>query len=79
MYKAKDFNTRTALEKQIVSDYGRTVDKKDDTISGTTKQLHELQLEHGNVIWGVKVVASDYKLKNIKKVNRGKKFPSKVI
>jgi hypothetical protein len=77
-YKAKDFNTRKALEDQIIADFGTTTDKKDAKISGTILQLKELRLSHKQSIWGVEAEASNYQVNNQPKVNRAKPSKSKV-
>ena len=80
-YKAQEFNTRKALEDQIISDFGKTVDVKDAEISGTIEQLKLLGLSHGKMMWGVVVKEKNYKVNNTPKVKRGirgKRFPSKI-
>lgn len=77
--KAKDFSSRLALEEHIESTLGATPDKKDATIGGTTVELSELSLSHGDSVWGVLAVASDYQ-EPIKtpRVERGTEFPTKL-
>jgi hypothetical protein len=80
-YKAKDFNTRKALDTQVITDFGKTVDVKDAKITGTIQELKELGLEQNQNIWGVKVMASNYKVINNPKVKRGirgKRVASKI-
>jgi hypothetical protein len=56
-YIASEFADRDALEVAI-SD--KTTEPKTSTITGTVEELATLRLEHGMVVWGVAVVASDY-------------------
>jgi len=81
IYSIKDFGNRPALEKQVISDFGKTTERKDAMITGTKKQLLELSLEHSNSIWGVTVEEKNYKVNNTPKVKRGirgKNVPSKL-
>jgi hypothetical protein len=77
-YEATNFSNRKALEESIVSASGRTVDKKDAQITGSVVELKELRLSHGQTIWGVQVVASDYQVNNNPRVKRGKRLPTKL-
>lgn len=56
-YVASEYADRDALEVAI-SD--KTTEPKEDTITGTLEELRALRLEHGMVVWGIAVVASDY-------------------
>jgi hypothetical protein len=78
IYKAKDFRTREAINSQIISDSGKTVDVKDGKITGTKEELLELELSHGQSIWGVVAEEKDYQVVNNPKVNRGKRFDTKI-
>lgn len=69
-YKVSDFNNRKALDDTVISDFGRTTEVKEATIDGTMEELKKLSLEHNKEVWGVKVIASDYKVNNLPKVKR---------
>lgn len=76
-YQAKDFNNRENLEKIIITNLGKTTEKKDATITGTTNELLQLQLSHGQVVWGVAVKATDFVSSPVVDIPfRGKKFKS---
>jgi len=60
IFKAKDFNNREALETSVISDLGKTTEKKDAIISGTVAELAKLQLSQGQSVWGVVVEADDF-------------------
>lgn len=77
-YKVKDFGSREALIDTVISDHGKTMDKKDAVISGTINQLAEFRLSHNQNVWGVVVQATNYKVNNNPKVKRGNKVRSKL-
>ena len=77
-YKAKDYETRKALEAQVISDSGKTVEKKDAKITGTMLQLKELGLSHSQSIWGVVAEETNYKVINNPKVKRGNRTRTKI-
>lgn len=56
-YIANNFADRAALEAAI-SD--KTTDRKNAVIKGTVSELFTLRLEHGMVVWGIPVEATDY-------------------
>lgn len=74
----KDFKNRKHLEEVVVDLYGKTTEVKQDTITGTEKELLAFNLKNGQSIWGVMAVATDYKPENIKKPNRGKIYKTKI-
>ncbi len=55
--QARNYADREALEVAI-SD--KTTEPKTETITGTVEELRALRLEHGMVVWGMAVVATDY-------------------
>lgn len=79
-YKAKNFQSREDLEKEIVNKHSKTTDKKNDTITGTELECRKLHLSHGQVVWGVEVVVSDFTPPEIilNKIQRGPKFKSSI-
>lgn len=77
-YNAKDYDSREALENAIVSALGATPDTKDAVITGTGKELLKLTLSHGQRVWGVPVEATNYKVNNYPRVERGGVVPSKL-
>ena len=79
MIQAKQYNSRGELEKAVISTHGRTTDKKDDTIGGTVAELEKFYLRHGQMMWGVRVVASDYQVSEpTVTINRGQIHLSKI-
>lgn len=77
IYKATDFTDRDALELQVISDLGKTPDKKDASITGTTAELRPLFLSHGQSVWGVEVIAEDFIPEVItERIDRGPLFKS---
>jgi len=78
-YKAKDFANRDELEKQIALDLGKTTNKKDAIIVGTTEELKAVNLGHGQSVWGINTEASDFKkVVKVKKPERGPRYESAV-
>jgi len=59
-YQANTVGSREELELLVESDLGKTTEKKDAIIVGTTEELLKLKLSHGQTVWGVEVEASDY-------------------
>jgi hypothetical protein len=77
IFQAKDFNSREDLESAIVSELGKTTDKKDASITGTVTELLKLQLSHGQSVWGVIVEATDFQPDPVvEKPKRGPQFKS---
>lgn len=77
IYQAHDFNSREDLENSIVSDLGKTTDKKDASIVGIVADLLLLQLSHGQSVWGVGVEATDFQPDPVvEKPKRGPQFKS---
>lgn len=71
-YNAAEYADRDTLELAITSDLGKTTEKKDATIVGTTDELRKLFLSHGQSVWGVDAIASDYEAPVVvSKINRG--------
>ena len=77
-YKAKDYQDREELDRDIVLAHGQTTDAKDAKITGTVEELLALRLSHGTFVWGVRAEASNYKELNYPKVERGAKYPTKL-
>jgi hypothetical protein len=61
-YQASDYASREDLETAITNNLGKTTDRKDASIVGTTAELLKVQLSHGQSVWGVAVVADDYQI-----------------
>lgn len=59
-YNVTEYPSREDLERQVETDLGKTPDKKDGRIVGTSLELSRLQLSHGQSVWGVEVVADDF-------------------
>lgn len=77
--QATEYPSREALERYIEAVFGATPEPKDATIEGTSEELLTHQLSHGETIWGVVAVASDYQPKvNVPRVERGKIHKSKI-
>ena len=79
--EAKDFNTRSELEKYVASKYGLTTDDKPDVlVTGTKEELNKLHLGHGSLYYGIKVEETNFvKPLETKKVNRGKRVKPKKL
>lgn len=75
---AKDFHSRDALEKEVGTTHGETPDEKNVTIEGTKEELLALKLSHGDRVWGVVAIESDYQEVIVPTVERGELFPSKL-
>ena len=74
-FPAINFVTRLHLEQTIIQQLGKTPEKKDAIITGTSFELRDLALSHGQTVWGVTAVASDHtEPKKQEKPKRGKKF-----
>lgn len=76
--QAKTYKNRGDLERFICTTYGRTVDKKDAELVGKMVELEALGVSHGSSLWGVNVVASDYKPTDVVPVKRGKRQRSAI-
>jgi len=77
--QVSDFSSREALEKHIEALFGATPDPKNATIEGTGDELGAHYLSHGDTIWGVVAVASDYQPKvDVPRVERGEIHKSKL-
>lgn len=75
--KAKEYDTREALEDFVVQTFGKTPTLKEAIISGKEKDLRKLSLAHGGSVWGVVAHATDYKAKKaVPRVRRGRLYPS---
>ena len=59
VFKAGDYKTREELEIAVKNECGLTVDKKEDTIEGTTEELKNLQLSKDCKFWGLSVIEID--------------------
>lgn len=76
-YQAKDFTSRELLDQQVASDLGKTPEKKDAKITGTTDELRALFLSHGQSVWGVEVEAVDFIPEEVTpRINRGTIYKS---
>lgn len=75
----KNFSSREELEKHITERFGKTVEKKNEKIVGTKKELSFLGLSHGATVWGIPVFEKDFyeKTESIN-IKRGDRFPSKI-
>lgn len=74
---ASEFSTRDELEKHVATKYGKTAEKKGHTVNGTVAELNVHMLRHGQSLWGIPVVASDYQPREpFDKPSRGKKSKS---
>ncbi len=76
---ASEYPSRDALEKYIGEVYGNTPDPKQAEIDGTSAELRALKLSHGDMVWGVVAVATDYVEQEAVAVpERGEIFKSKI-
>ena len=55
----KNYNSRSELEKHIMTIHSLTPEKKDSTIEGTKEELTRLQLSSKSVFWGLSCIATD--------------------
>lgn len=77
IFEANKFNSREDLEAAVIADLGKTTEKKDASITGTTTELLRVHLSHGQSVWGVAVEASDYQAEIlVEKPHRGTQFKS---
>lgn len=61
---AKDFGNREDLEAHVkLQDESLPFEQK--TINGTIQELKRLRLSHGQSIFGFRVVASDYQVRDV--------------
>jgi len=76
---ASEYSSRDALEKYITEVYGGTPEPKSAEIDGTSEELRALNLSHGDIVWGVVAVATDYIAQVTSTVpERGEVFKSKI-
>ena len=59
IFLAENYKTREELEIAVKNECGLTVDKKEDTIEGTTEELKNLQLSKDCKFWGLSVIETD--------------------
>ena len=79
IYTASEYADRDALELAITTDLGKTPDKKDASITGTTDELRTLFLSHDQSVWGVDVTAIDFvPVEPTPRIDRGTIFKSSV-
>lgn len=77
--QASEYPSRDALEKHIAGVYGSSPDPKNAEISGTNAELRSLKLAHGDTVWGVIAIATDYVEQEAVSVpDRGEVFKSKI-
>lgn len=76
---ASEYPSRDALEKYITEVYGNTPEPKQAEIDGTSTELRALKLAHGDMVWGVVAVATDYvEHESVAVPERGEVFKSKI-